>query len=38
MAYQDLYWRSSEGLRLHARDHAAASGGAAKLPVICVRG
>ncbi|WP_454830370.1 alpha/beta fold hydrolase [Pseudoxanthomonas wuyuanensis] len=40
MAYQDLYWRSSEGLRLHARDYAAASAGAgaARLPVICVPG
>lgn len=38
MAYQDLYWRSSEGLRLHARDYAAAGAGAAKLPVICVPG
>ncbi|KAF1722108.1 alpha/beta fold hydrolase [Pseudoxanthomonas wuyuanensis] len=38
MAYQDLYWRSSEGLRLHARDYAAAGVGAAKLPVLCVPG
>ena len=37
MAYQDLYWRSSDGLRLHARDYAAAPGGSG-LPVICIPG
>ena len=37
MAYQDLYWCSSDGLRLHARDYAAAPGGSG-LPVICIPG
>lgn len=36
MAYQDLFWRSADGLRLHARDYAGAPGGA--LPVICIPG
>jgi pimeloyl-ACP methyl ester carboxylesterase len=33
----DLYWRSSDGLRLHARDYSAA-GGDARLPAICLHG
>ena len=37
MAYQDLYWRSADGLRLHARDYAAAPDGSG-LPVICIPG
>jgi pimeloyl-ACP methyl ester carboxylesterase len=35
--YVDRYWRSTDGLRLHARDYAGA-GGDAKLPVICLHG
>jgi pimeloyl-ACP methyl ester carboxylesterase len=35
--YVDRYWRSSDGLRLHARDYAGAAGDA-KLPVICLHG
>ena len=31
------FWRSRDGLRLHARDHAAAAG-PARLPVICLHG
>lgn len=41
MEFRDLYWRSREGLRLHARDYAAAPGsvsGSLRLPVICIPG
>lgn len=36
----DLYWRSADGLRLHARDHPAGGGGedGARLPVLCLHG
>ena len=36
MSYQDLYWRSNDGLRLHARDYPAAQGSG--LPVLCIPG
>lgn len=36
MSYQSLFWRSADGLRLHARDYAGAPAG--KLPVICIPG
>lgn len=36
MSYQDIHWRSGDGLRLHARDYAGAAGG--RLPVICIPG
>lgn len=35
--YVDRWWRSADGLRLHARDYASA-GGDARLPVICLHG
>lgn len=35
--YADRAWTSAEGLRLYARDYAAA-GGEARLPVICLHG
>jgi pimeloyl-ACP methyl ester carboxylesterase len=35
--FVDRYWRSVDGLRLHARDYAGA-GGDARLPVICLHG
>jgi len=36
-AFSDRFWTSADGLRLHARDHAPASG-EARLPVICLHG
>ena len=36
-AWADRWWTSADGLKLHARDYAAASGGA-KLPVLCIHG
>ena len=36
-AFSDRYWTSADGLRLHARDYAPASG-EARLPVICLHG
>ena len=38
--YQDLYWHSRDGLRLHARDYAPAApgAGAVPLPVVCIPG
>jgi len=35
--WADVYWRGADGLTLHARDYAAASGDA-HLPVICLHG
>lgn len=35
--FSDRYWTSADGLRLHARDYAPASGDAC-LPVICLHG
>lgn len=35
--FVERYWRSAEGLSLHARDYPAA-GGSAQLPVICIHG
>ena len=35
--FSDRYWTSADGLRLHARDYAPASG-QARLPVICLHG
>ncbi|HVY34055.1 MAG TPA: alpha/beta hydrolase [Caulobacteraceae bacterium] len=35
--FSDRYWTSTDGLRLHARDYASASG-EARLPVICLHG
>ena len=37
LAFNDRYWTSADGLRLHARDYAPASG-EARLPVICLHG
>ncbi|MBV8238323.1 MAG: alpha/beta hydrolase, partial [Sphingomonas sp.] len=34
-AYQDLFWWSRDGLRLHARDYP---GDAGALPVLCLPG
>ena len=36
MSHQDIYWQSSDGLRLHARDYAGSI--AHQLPVICIPG
>jgi pimeloyl-ACP methyl ester carboxylesterase len=36
-AFSDRYWTSADGLRLHGRDYAPASG-EARLPVICLHG
>ncbi len=33
--FEDLYWRSNDGLRLHAREYGQANG---KLPVVCIPG
>ncbi|WP_367947394.1 alpha/beta fold hydrolase [Sphingopyxis sp. BSNA05] len=33
--YQDVYWESDDGLKLHARDYPSDSG---KIPVICIPG
>ena len=33
--FSDLYWRSADGLTLHARDYQAPSG---QPPVICIHG
>ena len=35
--FADRFWTSTDGLRLHARDYAAAPGGA-HTPVICIHG
>jgi pimeloyl-ACP methyl ester carboxylesterase len=35
--YSEISFKSSDGLRLYARDYAS-SGGAARLPVICIHG
>ena len=35
--WADRWWTSGDGLKLHARDYAAASG-EAKLPVVCIHG
>ena len=37
MAFTDRFWTSPDGLKLHARDYAAASG-PARAPVICIHG
>lgn len=38
--FEDRFWTSSDGLRLHARDYAPARDGpdAGKLPVVCLHG
>ncbi|MGZ5985314.1 MAG: alpha/beta fold hydrolase, partial [Caulobacteraceae bacterium] len=36
-AFADRFWPAPDGLRLHARDYAAASG-PARLPVVCLHG
>jgi pimeloyl-ACP methyl ester carboxylesterase len=36
-AWADRWWTSGDGLKLHARDYAACSGGA-RLPVLCIHG
>jgi pimeloyl-ACP methyl ester carboxylesterase len=36
--YQERHWGSRDGLRLFARDYAAAGNGDAQLPVICLHG
>ena len=36
--YDDLYWNSNDGLRLHARDHAPAAGQAPRGTVVCIPG
>ena len=37
-SYDDLYWNSSDGLRLHARDHAPAAGQPPRGTVVCIPG
>jgi len=37
-AYEDLYWTSDDGLRLHARDHRPASGRQSHGTVVCIPG
>lgn len=37
-SYDDLYWNSNDGLRLHARDHAPDAGQAARGTVVCIPG
>lgn len=37
-SYDDLYWNSSDGLRLHARDHAPATGVSPRGTVVCIPG
>ena len=37
-SYDDLYWNSNDGLRLHARDHAPDAGRAARGTVVCIPG
>jgi pimeloyl-ACP methyl ester carboxylesterase len=38
--HRDLYWRSADGLQLHARDYPAGDPGStpARLPVVCIPG
>jgi pimeloyl-ACP methyl ester carboxylesterase len=36
--FQDLYWRSRDGLRLYTRDYAAAPEDGVRAPVICIPG
>lgn len=37
-SYDDLYWNSSDGLRLHARDHQPAAGTSPRGTVVCIPG
>ena len=37
-SYDDLYWNSDDGLRLHARDHAPAVGQTPRGTVVCIPG
>jgi len=37
-SYDDLYWNSDDGLRLHARDHAADARQAPRGTVVCIPG
>ena len=37
-AYKELYWSSPDGLKLHARDYAAASGEPGRPPILCLPG
>lgn len=37
-SYDDLYWNSNDGLRLHARDHAPDAEQAARGTVVCIPG
>ncbi|WP_333623352.1 alpha/beta fold hydrolase, partial [Stenotrophomonas indicatrix] len=37
-SYDDLYWKSDDGLRLHARDHAPAGAQPARGTVVCIPG
>ncbi len=37
-SYQDVYWTSNDGLRLHARDHAPAAGESPRGTVVCIPG
>jgi pimeloyl-ACP methyl ester carboxylesterase len=37
-SYDDLYWNSDDGLRLHARDHAPAAGQTPRGTVVCIPG
>ena len=37
-SYHDLYWNSSDGLRLHARDHAPAAEQSLRGTVVCIPG
>jgi pimeloyl-ACP methyl ester carboxylesterase len=36
--YDDVYWNSDDGLRLHARDHAPAAGQSLRGTVVCIPG
>lgn len=37
-SYDDLYWKSDDGLRLHARDHAPGAGQPPRGTVVCIPG
>ncbi|MGF6416853.1 pimeloyl-ACP methyl ester carboxylesterase [Stenotrophomonas sp. AN71] len=37
-SHEDLYWNSSDGLRLHARDHAPDAGQVPRGTVVCIPG
>lgn len=37
-SFEERYWRSRDGLRLYARDYAAAAGAKPRCPVLCIPG